>query len=370
MRLHTLSRLGLACVAASAVAAPASLASTWQVTSGAHLATPRAAHQATRLEGDLVLLTGGCSGASCAPAERSAELVDGRTGQPVPLPAMRVARVGHVAARLEDGRVLVAGGWTGAATTASAEVFDPQARRFTALGDMGSARMDATLTPLAGGGALVAGGAMATNRPLAEAEVLERGRFVAVGPMREARVHHAAARLPDGRVLVTGGLVARNTATATAEIYDPRTRSFTATAPMQQRRCKHAAVALQDGRVMVIAGSPDCNPQRRVAQTEIYDPRTGTFTPGPTLRNPRYKIVSAATVTAGGDVVVAGDADDVEVWTPGTPGFVKAAGGVGGRLAFSTVTPLAGGGLLVTGGYDGDIRPTAQTWRVSRTAPP
>ncbi|HEY0956348.1 MAG TPA: kelch repeat-containing protein [Roseateles sp.] len=368
MPLRTLSRLGLACVAASAVAAPAPLASSWRVDTGARLATPRAAHQATRLDSDLVLLTGGCSGASCSPAERSAELIDGRNGRSMPVADMRVARVAHAAARLDDGRVLVAGGWTGAATTAAAEVFDPSSRRFTALADMGSARMDATLTPLAGGGVLIAGGAAATNRPLASAEVFEQERFVAVGAMREARAHHAAARLPDGRVLVMGGLVARNAATASAEIYDPRTRTFTATGAMQQRRCKHAAVALQDGRVMVIAGSPDCNEQRRIAQTEIFDPRTGEFTPGPALQNPRYKIVSAAAVTPQGEVVVAGDASDVEVWSPGAAAFVKARGPIGGALAFSTVTPLSGGALLVTGGYDADIRPTAQTWVVSRAA--
>lgn len=369
MSLHLLSRLALACVAASALAAAAplaSLVSPWQVEPGGRLATPRAAHQATRLDGDVVLLTGGCSGASCTPAERSAELVDGRSGRTTPVADMHIARVAHAAARLADGRVLVAGGWTGGATTAGVEVFDPQAKRFTALADMASPRMDATLTPLADGSALLAGGAAATNRPLAAADVFERGRFVATGAMREARAHHAAAPLPDGRVLVMGGLVGRNVATASAEIYDPRTRTFTAAASMQQRRCKHAAVALPDGRVLVIAGSPDCNEQRRIAQTEIYDPRTGAFTPGPALQNPRYKIVSAAAVTPRGEVVVAGDASDVEVWTPGTAAFVKARGPIGATLAFSTATPLASGALLVTGGYDGDIRPTAQTWVVSR----
>lgn len=366
MSLRMLSRLAPVLLAASALAAPAPLASLWRVEAAGRLATPRAAHQATWLHDDLVLLTGGCSGASCAPAERSAELVEVRNGRTLPVAGMRVARVAHAAARLEDGLVLVAGGWTGAATTASVEAYAPLARGFTALADMGSPRMDATLTPLADGGALIAGGASATNRPLASAEVFEQDRFVPVAPMGQARAHHAAVRLPDGRVLVTGGLVARNVATASAEIYDPRTRSFTAAAPMQQRRCKHAAVALRDGRVMVIAGSPDCNEQRRIAQTEIYDPRTGQFTPGPALQNPRYKIVSAAAVTPHGDVVVAGDARDVEVWTPGAPAFVKARGPIGESLAFSTATPLPNGALLVTGGYDADIRPTAQTWVVSR----
>lgn len=366
MKLRTLSRFGLALMTMSAVAATAPPSPAWQVAAGTPLATPRAAHQATLLGDGRLLLTGGCSGASCTPAERSAELLDSRGGRPAAVGPMRVARVSHAAARLGDGRVLVAGGWTGAATTASAEAFDPRTQRFTALADMGAARMDATLTPLADGTALIVGGAEATNRPLAGAELFEQGRFTAVGALREARAHHAAARLADGRVLVMGGLVARGRATASAEIYDPRTRRFSPTGAMQTPRCKHAALPLQDGRVMVIAGSPDCNEQRRIAQTEIFDPATGAFTPGPALQNPRYKIVSAAAVMADGAVVVAGDASDVEVWTPGAAAFVKARGLIGGALAFSTATPLPDGALLVVGGYDGEIRPRAQTWVVSR----
>lgn len=370
MRLRMLPGLGLFLVAACALAAPSLLTPAWRVEAGAALLTPRAAHQATLLGNGQVLLTGGCSGGSCAPAERSAELLDGSTGQPTPSAPMRVARVAHAAARLGDGRVLVAGGWTGAATTASAEAFEPRTHRFTTLGDMGAARMDATLTPLLDGTALVAGGAAQTNAPLAGAEVFEQNRFTAVGAMHEARAHHAAVRLADGRVLVMGGLVARARATASAEIYDPRTRAFSPAGSMRTPRCKHAALLLRDGRVLVIAGSPDCNEQRRLAQTEVFDPRTGEFTPGPTLLNPRYKIVSATAVTADGDVVVAGDAADVEVWTPGTPAFVKARGLVGGPLAFSTATPLPDGALLVTGGYDGEIQPTARTWVVRRDGRP
>jgi hypothetical protein len=370
MNLRIWPQFSLALMSIAAVAAPVPLGPAWQVQAAGPLGTPRAAHQATLMDGDAVLLTGGCSGASCTPAERSAEVVDGRSGRSLPAGAMRQARIAHSAVRLPDGRVLVAGGWTGATTTASAELFDPQIRRFTAAGDMATPRMDATLTPLADGTALVVGGAAATNRPVASAELFEHGRFTPVAALGEARAHHAAVQLADGRVLVMGGLVARERATASVEIYDPRSRTFSPARSMLAPRCKHAAVLLHDGRVLVIAGSPDCNEQRRIAQTELYDPRTGAFTPGPALQNPRYKIASAATVTADGDVVVAGDADDVEVWTPGALAFVKARGGVGGRLAFSTVTPLAAGGLLVTGGYDADIRPTAQTWVVSRTVRP
>ncbi|MCT6701202.1 kelch repeat-containing protein [Rheinheimera sp. 4Y26] len=361
---------GLSCFTpAQAFAAPKPLTTPdWTVQAAFNLSVPRAAHQATLLSEALVLVTGGCSGSGCSPVERSAELFHTSTGRTEITPPMREARVAHMAALLKDGRVLVAGGWTGNQTTASAEFFDPGTRTFTPAAAMLSARMDATATPLTDGSILLTGGASAVNNALSQAEVfdLNKGRFVATGPMHQARAHHAAARLPDGRVLVIGGLHKRQLATATAELYNPATNTFSQTGAMRHARCKHGAVPLQDGRVMVIGGSRNCEEQHRIAQTEIYDPDTGRFSEGPSLLNPRYKIVTATTVLPSGDVVVVGDAKDVEIWTPGAAAFVKAVGSIGNRLAFSTATPLSGGKVLVLGGYDNHIRPTAQSWLVYR----
>ncbi len=282
---------------------------------------------------------------------------------------MQIARVAHLATALADGRVLVAGGWTGTRTTAEAEVFDPQRRSFVAVTDMLTSRMDATATALTDGSVLIAGGAHATNAPLSASEIFDplQNRFLTTGAMHRPRAHHVAVRLRDGRVLIAGGLSGRKQATNTAEIYDPVSRRFTQINPMQHARCKHAAVLLQDGRVLIIGGSPDCDEKRRLAQTEIYDPQSQTFTPGPSLINPRYKIVSAATVLASGEVLVGGDAGDVEIWTPGTPAFVRAHGSIGANLAFSTSVALHSGEALVIGGYDQDIRPRSGVWLV---APP
>ncbi len=350
-------------------ASEAESSSDWLVRPSTGLAVPRAAHKTTIISPDLVLVTGGCSGVGCTPVERSAELFDIGTGKSEAAQPMADARVGHVAALLADGRVIVAGGWTGAAPTASAELFDQQDHSFSPAQSMATARMDATATPLLDGKVLVTGGARATNHPRASAEVYDQmlGRFVTAGNMHEPRAHHAAVRMKDGRVLVVGGQRGRNTATRGAEIYDPATGSFSPTGAMQLPRCKHAAVLLNDGRAMVISGSSDCDDRHRLAQTEIYDPATGEFTSGPPLLNPRYKIIDAATVLPTGEVVVAGDAIDVEVWTPGTSAFVKADHGIGERLAFSTATSLPDGRVLVLGGYDNSIRPTSQAWLVDHT---
>lgn len=328
---------------------------------------PRAAHQTTVIASDAILITGGCSGRGCSPVERSAELLDPVALTSVPVKPMNTARVSHIATSLGNGQVLVAGGWTGESTTSSAEVFDRTTLSFSAIPSMTTPRMDAVATALNDGSVLITGGASATNRPLAGAEyfIPRLRRFEVAGSMIEARAHHAAVRLRDGRVLIAGGLRGRNLASNTAEIFDPSTRSFRPTGPMTVARCKHAGVLLADGRVMMIAGSSDCDDRHRIAQTEIFDPESGQFTPGPTLINPRYKIVGAATVLQTGEVVVAGDASDVEVWTPGTPGFVRVSGSLREALAFSTVTVLPSGGVLVAGGYDNKISPTANAWLIN-----
>src|SRR3546814_20928890 len=102
---------------------------------------------------------------------------------------MNEARVAHAAALLKDGRVLVAGGWTGDMATASAEVFDPQHRSFSPVQAMATARMDATATPLLNGSVLVTGGERATNIPISHAEVFDmtQTRFFAVGTKHAVR---------------------------------------------------------------------------------------------------------------------------------------------------------------------------------------
>ncbi|HEV8596816.1 MAG TPA: kelch repeat-containing protein, partial [Candidatus Dormibacteraeota bacterium] len=61
----------------------------------------------------------------------------------------------HAAARLADGRVLVAGG---GAYTPTAELYDPATNRWTPTGSMSVDRYDFTATVLRDGRVLVVGG--------------------------------------------------------------------------------------------------------------------------------------------------------------------------------------------------------------------
>ena len=72
-------------------------------------------------------------------------------------------RHNHVAIRLADGRVLVAGGVSDTATLASAELFDPVSGNWTTTGQMSTGRDSAAAVLLQDGRVLVTGGLLIPN---------------------------------------------------------------------------------------------------------------------------------------------------------------------------------------------------------------
>jgi hypothetical protein len=174
------------------------------------------------------------------------------------------------------------------------------------------------------------------------------------------RAAHAAALLADGRVLVTGGSNDGGV-TASAEIWNPRTRSFSAARGMTVPRHKHAAVTLRDGRVLVVGGSDERDWRGRYASAEVYAPARGRWARTGSMREARFKLPDAVVRLRSGDVLVAGGGTHVERYNPGSGRFAGRLP-LGGALSFSTATELAGGFVLITGGYDDRIVPTRRAW--------
>jgi Kelch motif len=323
------------------------------------MATPRAAHVAAALPTGDVLVAGGCTTSGCEGETASAEIYRAGPRRFVAAAPMTRPRSGHVAVALRDGRVLVLGGWSRGRPSASAELYLPRANRWVATGSLSTARGAPTATRLQDGRVLVVGGTDGT-RMLRSAELYDprRGRFVPAGRLAVARAAHAAALLRDGRVLVVGGSN-ESGVQATAEAWSPRTRRFAPAGRMAKPRHKHAAVTLADGRVLVVGGSDDRDFRGRYDSAELW--RAGRFTATGRMAHQRFKLPDAVVALRSGDVLVAGGATHVERYNSNSGRF----GGrlpLGDALAFSTATELKGGYVLIAGGYDDSIRPTAHAW--------
>ncbi|RME76744.1 MAG: hypothetical protein D6776_00750, partial [Planctomycetota bacterium] len=116
-----------------------------------------------------------------------------------------------------------------------------------------------------------------------------------------------ATLLADGRVLVVGGDATGGLdGLASGEVYDPGTdRWDTVPNTMQVPRQGHTATRLPDGRVLIAGGFGKVGAGVTIHRsTEIWDPATGRFSPGPDMITPRSGHV--AVVLADGDVLLAG----------------------------------------------------------------
>jgi hypothetical protein len=108
---------------------------------------------------------------------------------------------------LNNGKVLLTGGFNGQ-PVAKAELFDPATGSFSATGSMGTPRAQHTATSLNNGTVLVAGGfSFFPPGSFSSAEVFDptTNKFTPTGPMGAPRFLHTATRLDNGLVLVTGG---------------------------------------------------------------------------------------------------------------------------------------------------------------------
>jgi hypothetical protein len=91
-------------------------------------------------------------------ATTTAEIYDPASGTFGPTGAMLQGMSGQTATCLQDGRVLLAGGYDGGSLLATAELFDPVRGTFASVGPLTTARFDDTATLLQSGLVLVAGG--------------------------------------------------------------------------------------------------------------------------------------------------------------------------------------------------------------------
>jgi hypothetical protein len=121
---------------------------------------------------------------------------------------------------------------------------------------------------------LVGGTPVTESNPVLSAELYHpsTGTFTAVGATHLSDATQILL-LNDGRALVVSS--------SGTDLYDPATKRFTSTGAMTVPRSKFGAALLPDGRVLIAGGQSGGPWGTRVTSTQIYDPRTGRFSPAP-----------------------------------------------------------------------------------------
>jgi Galactose oxidase, central domain len=270
--------------------------------------------------------------------------------------SMTMARFGHSATLLADGRVLIAGGYTdawnpmpypldGHAVTATAEIYDPSTGAFTSTGSMVTPRAYHTATLLPDGRVLIAsgrGGGSDDNLATAELYDPATGLFTATGSMTTPSGHdvNTATLLPDGRVLITGAPVV-NGGPFRAELYDASRGVFTPAATSTKPPSFATATLLPSGQVLLASAF----------SSELYDPATGIFSPTATLNT----FGTQAGLLANGTVLITGGNDDpgptakAFLYDPSAATFT-AVGSMTAPRSNLTLSALPDGRALITGG--------------------
>ena len=250
-------------------------------------------------------------------------------------PVISFQRFSHDAVPLEDGRVLIYGGFSGALSDNFnpafpmffSEIYDPGDKTWTFVEriwevspeDIISGAIELNLFMFSRGVVLDNGSIAAPALALEErvdTTVLatlddEKSSWTKVSDMPTLRVDTSAALLGDGRILVTGGSTAAMpfgpsiAPTTIAEAYDPLVGTWQSLAPMNVATFNHAHVSLEDGRVLAIDGTLDeviSGPG--TARVEIYDPQTDTWEPASEMNVPRAR--QRALDLPDGRILVAG----------------------------------------------------------------
>ena len=233
-------------------------AATDEWTAAPPMATGRMNHTATSLADGRVLVVGGVTDNGGATNE--VEIYDPVTDAWTRADSLHNPRYNHTATLLLDGRVLIVGGFTPGSfhtATKKVEIYDPVTDRWAVVGSMSERRAVHAATRLDDGRVLVAGGVTSPPNVLtvtASVEIFDpaTAAWSAAPSMAAARRAVDAVTLPDGTVLVAGGFLASGNLTATAERFDVLDGAWSAEPGLSSARAPHLT-ELFDGRVLAIA---------------------------------------------------------------------------------------------------------------------
>lgn len=279
---------------------------------GPNMMQAREAHTATVItvgpNAGKILFAGGGNGNSPY-VIAATEIYDPVANTFVAGPDMKTRREWHTATVIplgpNEGKILIAGG-SNSERLSSTELYDPVANTFSPGPNMNAERASHTATEITSGPnsgkILFAGG----NSELASTELYDPSlnMFVKGPDMSVPREGHTATEITSGpnkgRVLLVGGGNHESTLAST-ELYDPTANTFARpadTATMNIPRVSHTATVVGAGSnagKVLIAGGGNTDQKGNfnvLSSTQLYDPATNTFAPGPAMNTGRRLAVA------------------------------------------------------------------------------
>lgn len=246
-------------------------------------------------------------------------------------PAMKYERSDHTATVIpfgpNKGKILYAGGvWDSPEEMrkgirdpgTQTELYDPLTNRFELGPRMNTGRDSHTATVIPAGrnaGKILLVGGFLTNSglkvvPLASTELYDpktntfAGR-AATAILNTARGDHTATVMSSGpnagKILIAGGEQDDRHLLSSTELYNPDSNSFVPGPPMLEPRSQHIAITIRSGPNagdILIAGGLGIKCDKYgcgtvlLSSTELYDPESNTFVPGPAMRGAPGDVVA------------------------------------------------------------------------------
>lgn len=288
----------------------------------------------------------------------SAELYDPNSNSFELLPSnIGAVRINHTATSLQDGRILITGGYNGVdGALSDATIYDPGAKVFTKVGNMNYKRNFHTATLLPDGTVLILGGSCSAGSvPIGEAEIFNPSNrtFSIVGNLNIPRCYNESILLNNGKVLIVGGERLDQSGIVASEIYDPIAKSFSTSGNLDRSRRSFGLVKKSDGTPFVIGGYITQS-NLVIAYTETYNTGTGLFSTEAQMNS--YRRFFGVNLLGNNKILINGGSgsisyDSNELYDPVGDSFAALNSKLTVARSIHTSTLLNDGRVIVVGGH-------------------